>query len=137
VALCTATGALPFTSHERYVTVAILATALGIQNSTVRHFGVPDLTTTVLSLTLTGLAADSALVGGSGSRPVRRLGSILAMLGGAAAGAELLQVTVSGVIAIAAAVAGGVAVVFARWGTARGATASGGPASGGPAPPVS
>ena len=54
--------------------------AMGIQNGTVRHFGVPDLTTTVISLTLTGFVAESALVGGTGARPVRRLGSIVAGL---------------------------------------------------------
>jgi hypothetical protein len=53
-----------------------LAAALGIQNSTVRHLGAPDLTTTVLTLTLTGLIADSALAGGPGAKPHRRLGSV-------------------------------------------------------------
>jgi uncharacterized membrane protein YoaK (UPF0700 family) len=38
----------------RYVTVVLLATAMGIQNATARHLAVPDLTTTVLTLTLTG-----------------------------------------------------------------------------------
>ena len=33
---------------------------MGIQNATARRLAVPDLTTTVLTLTLTGLAADSA-----------------------------------------------------------------------------
>jgi uncharacterized membrane protein YoaK (UPF0700 family) len=111
-AVLTATGVLPFVGHGNYATIVVLAVALGLQNSTVRHFGVPDLTTTVLSLTLTGFASDSTLVGGSGSRPGRRLGSIAAMLGGAAAGALLLQVSTSGVIAAAAALATGVAVTF-------------------------
>jgi uncharacterized membrane protein YoaK (UPF0700 family) len=110
--ILTASGVLPFSGHGDYATVVVLATALGLQNSTVRHFGVPDLTTTVLSLTLTGLAADSALAGGSGSKPHRRLGSIAAMLSGAAIGAGLLQVSPSGVIGIAAALSAVVAVVF-------------------------
>jgi uncharacterized membrane protein YoaK (UPF0700 family) len=112
VAVLTATGVLPFSGHGDYATIVGLALALGVQNSTVRHFGVPDLTTTVLSLTLTGFAADSTLVGGTGSRPHRRLGSIAAMLAGAAAGALLLQVSTSGVLAVAAALATVVAVVF-------------------------
>lgn len=70
------------------------------------------MTTTVLSLTLTGLAADSALVGGAGSRPHRRLGSVAAMLAGALIGAGLLQVSPSAVIGLAAALATAVAVVF-------------------------
>jgi uncharacterized membrane protein YoaK (UPF0700 family) len=112
VAALTAAGVLPFTGHGNYATIVILAVALGLQNSTVRHFAVPDLTTTVLSLTLTGLAADSTLVGGAGSRPHRRLGSVAAMLGGAAGGALLLQASPSAAIGLAAALAGAVAVVF-------------------------
>jgi uncharacterized membrane protein YoaK (UPF0700 family) len=112
VAVLSGTGVLPFKGHGDFVTVVVLALALGIQNSTVRHFGVPDLTTTVLSLTLTGLAADSILAKGGGSRPHRRLGSIAAMMGGAAIGAGFLQVSPSGVIGLAAALAIGVAIVF-------------------------
>ena len=48
---------------RRYVVIALLAAALGLQNATVRRLAVPDLTTTVLTLTLTGLAADSWLAG--------------------------------------------------------------------------
>jgi uncharacterized membrane protein YoaK (UPF0700 family) len=112
VAILTAVGVLPFSGRGDYATVVVLAVALGVQNSTVRHFAVPDMTTTVLSLTLTGLAADSALVGGAGSRPHRRLGSVAAMLAGALIGAGLLQVSPSGVIGLGAALATAVAVVF-------------------------
>jgi hypothetical protein len=122
VAVLTALGVLPFAGHGDYATIVVLATALGIQNSTVRHFGVPDLTTTVLSLTITGFAADSPLVGGTGSRPLRRLGSVGAMLAGAAAGAALLQVSPSGVLAIAAALAAAVAATFIIGRPAEGST---------------
>jgi uncharacterized membrane protein YoaK (UPF0700 family) len=113
VAMLAGTGVLPLSGRGDFATIVGLAVALGLQNSTVRHFAVPDLTTTVLSLTLTGLAADSALVGGSGSRPHRRLGSVAAMLAGAAIGAGLLQLSPSGAIGLAAALAGAVAVAFA------------------------
>jgi uncharacterized membrane protein YoaK (UPF0700 family) len=117
VAVLTATSALPFAGNGRLATIAILGAALGLQNSTVRHLGAPDLTTTVLTLTLTGLAADSALAGGAGAKPHRRLGSVAAMLAGAAAGAGLLQWSPTAVIAIAAAlvatVAGAVMVLAA------------------------
>jgi len=113
VTILTATGAFPFSGRGNLATIVVLAVALGIQNSTVRHFAVPDLTTTVHSLTLTGWAADSTLVGGAGSRPHRRLGSVAAMLAGATIGAGLLQVSPSGVIGMAAALAAGVALVFA------------------------
>src|SRR5438128_1110168 len=35
--------------------IALLALAMGVRNATVRRVGVPDLTTTVLTMTLTGL----------------------------------------------------------------------------------
>jgi uncharacterized membrane protein YoaK (UPF0700 family) len=112
VAVLTGTSVLPFTGAGRFATIAILAAALGVQNSTVRHLGAPDLTTTVLTLTLTGLAADSALAGGAGAKPHRRLGSVAAMLAGAAAGAGILQWSPVAVIAIAAALAAAVAGAF-------------------------
>ncbi len=121
VAVLTATSALPFAGNGRLATIAILGAALGLQNSTVRHLGAPDLTTTVLTLTLTGLAADSALAGGSGAKPARRLGSVAAMLGGAAAGAGILQWSPTAVIAIAAVLVAAVAsaVMILRAGSAQ------------------
>ncbi len=112
VAVLTGTGMLPYAGDGRFATIAVLAAALGIQNSTVRHLGAPDLTTTVLTLTLTGLAADSTLAGGPGAKPHRRLGSVAAMLAGAAAGAGLLQWSPTAVIAIAAILIAAVSVTF-------------------------
>jgi uncharacterized membrane protein YoaK (UPF0700 family) len=109
VAVLAGSSVLPFAGNGRLATIAILAAALGLQNSTVRHLGAPDLTTTVLTLTLTGLAADSALAGGSGAKPHRRLGSVAAMLGGAAAGAGILQWSPTAVIAVAAVLVAAVA----------------------------
>ena len=113
VAVLTATGALPFTGGGRYVTIAVLAIALGGQNSTVRHLGAADLTTTVLTRTLTGLVADSVLGGGSGGAGThRRMASIAAMLAGAGIGAVVLQWSSSAVIAGAAVLVAGVAAAF-------------------------
>ncbi|MEV0278933.1 YoaK family protein [Streptomyces sp. NPDC050610] len=72
---------------RRYAVVAVLAVAMGIRNSTVRRMAVPDMTTTVLTMTLTGLAADSSLAGGTDPRAARRVGSVLGMALGAFAGA--------------------------------------------------
>jgi hypothetical protein len=113
VTILTATGAFPFSGRGDLATIVVQAVALGIHNSTVRHLAVPDLTTTVQSLTLTGLAADSTLVGGAGSRLDRRLGSVAAMLASATIGAGLLQVSPSSVIGLAAALAAGVVFIFA------------------------
>ncbi|MCX4781688.1 YoaK family protein [Streptomyces sp. NBC_01264] len=77
----------------RYTLIVLLGVAMGLQNAVVRRLGIPDLTTTVLTLTLTGLAADSGAAGGTGPRPGRRLLSVLAMLSGALAGALLLLTT--------------------------------------------
>jgi uncharacterized membrane protein YoaK (UPF0700 family) len=75
---------------SRYALTALLALAMGVQNATARRLAVADLTTTVLTLTLTGIAADSWLGGGSGARTARRVLAVLAMLLGAILGALLL-----------------------------------------------
>ena len=62
----------------------------GVQNAAARKLAVPDLTTTVLTMTLTGVAADSALAGGPGSRIGRRALSVAAMLLGALIGGALV-----------------------------------------------
>jgi len=73
------------------IVIALLAFAMGVRNATVRRLGVPDLTTTVLTMTLTGLAAESPAAGGSGKGTVRRVAAVVAMLTGALAGALLLN----------------------------------------------
>ncbi|GAB2908414.1 DUF1275 family protein [Streptomyces heilongjiangensis] len=75
----------------RHTLIVLLGLAMGLQNAVVRRLGVPDLTTTVLTLTLTGLAADSTPGGGPAPRPGRRILSVLAMFLGALAGALLLR----------------------------------------------
>jgi uncharacterized membrane protein YoaK (UPF0700 family) len=80
----------PVAQGPRYGLIVLLALALGVQNATARRLAVPDLTTTVLTLTLTGIAADSSLAGGAGGRPARRLIAVGAMLAGALIGAVLV-----------------------------------------------
>ncbi|MFE7593369.1 YoaK family protein [Kitasatospora sp. NPDC057512] len=67
-----------------------LGLGMGLQNAVARRIAVPDLTTTVLTLTLTGLASDSPPAGGTAPRPGRRILSALAMLLGGLAGAVLV-----------------------------------------------
>jgi uncharacterized membrane protein YoaK (UPF0700 family) len=83
------TAATVATGWGRYTTIGLLAFAMGIRNAVIRRLSIPDMTTTVLTMTLTGLAADSALAGGTSARAVRRAGSVVAMLLGAIAGAAL------------------------------------------------
>jgi uncharacterized membrane protein YoaK (UPF0700 family) len=78
------------TDLVQYALILLLASAMGLQNAVARRLGVPDLTTTVLTLTLTGLAADSALAGGKSPSPRRRLLGTAAMFLGAAVGAFLI-----------------------------------------------
>jgi uncharacterized membrane protein YoaK (UPF0700 family) len=83
----TALSPSPMPAGLRYALIVALALAMGAQNATARKLAVPDLTTTVLTLTITGLAADSPLAGATGARAARRLISVLAMFLGALAGA--------------------------------------------------
>ena len=90
------------TSLGQYTLIVLLALAMGLQNAAARRLGVPDLTTTVLTLTLTGLAADSTLAGGKNPHPGRRLAATGTMFLGAAIGAFLLfKFGVSAVLALA------------------------------------
>lgn len=82
-------GQAPGTSA--YAIIALTGLAMGFRNATIRQLKVPDLTTTVLTLTLTGLAADSALAGGANPNWARRVGAVLAILIGAAGGAWLVS----------------------------------------------
>jgi uncharacterized membrane protein YoaK (UPF0700 family) len=85
--LLAAVAGSPLPAGFRYALIVVLAASMGVQNATARRLAVPDLTTTVLTLTITGVAADSGLVGGSGAKAGRRLVSVAAMLVGALVGA--------------------------------------------------
>jgi uncharacterized membrane protein YoaK (UPF0700 family) len=100
---------------RRYVVIGLLAAALGLQNATVRRLAVPDVTTTVLTLTLTGLAADSWLAGGRSPRVGRRVAAVGLMAAGALVGALLLRVDVA-LPLLAAAVLVALAAVGLRFG---------------------
>jgi uncharacterized membrane protein YoaK (UPF0700 family) len=82
--------------------IALLAFGMGVRNATVKRAKVADLTTTVLTMTLTGLAADSPLGGGIGENSSRRTAAVVAMLIGAIAGALLLKVHLAAVLGLAA-----------------------------------
>jgi uncharacterized membrane protein YoaK (UPF0700 family) len=84
---------LPPLGMTTYLLLALLGLTMGLQNALARSFSVPDLTTTVLTMTLTGLAADSRWGGGTQPRTWRRIASVLAMFVGAAAGASLLRLS--------------------------------------------
>ena len=73
-----------------FAIITLTAIAMGFRNATIRQLKVPDLTTTVLTLTVTGIAADSSLAGGGNPNLLRRIGAIIAIFLGAAAGAMMV-----------------------------------------------
>ncbi|MFD5464681.1 YoaK family protein [Kitasatospora sp. NPDC127059] len=78
----------------RYTLIGLLALAMGGQNAVVRSLKVPDLTTTVLTMTITALAADRT--------GPRRVASAGWMFAGALLGAALvLHATVTVALALA------------------------------------
>jgi uncharacterized membrane protein YoaK (UPF0700 family) len=81
----------PVLAGYRYALIVGLGAAMGIQNAAARKIAVPDLTTTVLTLTITGIAADSTLAGGPGSKAGGRLIAVATMLAGALIGAVLVR----------------------------------------------
>jgi uncharacterized membrane protein YoaK (UPF0700 family) len=97
-----------------YAVIASTAAAMGMQNAIARKLGVPDLTTTVLTLTITGLAADSRLAGGASPRWQRRVAAIVAMAAGAAAGARMVMRSISFPLAISSLITAGCAIAHVR-----------------------
>jgi uncharacterized membrane protein YoaK (UPF0700 family) len=90
----------PFAATPQNLIAVIAAIALGIQNASARELAVPDATTTVLTMTLTGFAAD--LRNRNGRVLLRRLLAVAAMLLGALVGAVLvLQVGAGAGLALA------------------------------------
>ena len=96
------------------VVIALLALGMGVRNATVRRIGAPDLTTTVLTMTLTGLAADSPPAGGDGAGSMRRVAAVVAMLCGAVAGALLLKTSLALPLAAAAGLALATWILYAQ-----------------------
>ena len=80
----------PVPAGYSYGLIIVLGITMGVQNATARKLAVPDLTTTVLTLTIVGIGADSRLAGGSGSKAGRRLIAVAAMFVGALIGSLLI-----------------------------------------------
>jgi uncharacterized membrane protein YoaK (UPF0700 family) len=86
------------------VLIVLLALAMGLQTAVARSIGIPGLTTTVLTSTLTGIAADAKLAGGPGFALDRRALAVASMFLGALAG-TLLALRVALVVPLALALA--------------------------------
>jgi uncharacterized membrane protein YoaK (UPF0700 family) len=84
----------------------LLGAAMGVQAATARFIAVKDVTTVVVTSTITGLAADSRFGSGvgSGGHSVRRASAVVLILAGAAVGALLLRWHLGAGLVLAAAV---------------------------------
>jgi uncharacterized membrane protein YoaK (UPF0700 family) len=80
---------------QPFALIALMALAMGTRNAAVRKLAIPDLTTTVLTLTITGIAADSSIANGNNPRLARRVESVVALFLGAALGAVIIQYSIS------------------------------------------
>jgi uncharacterized membrane protein YoaK (UPF0700 family) len=89
-AVALATGVAHVHDMSRLVVVALLAIGMGLQNALARRLNVPDLTTTVVTRTLTSLAAESRVGGDRSPGAGRRVMAVTTMLAGALAGAVLV-----------------------------------------------
>lgn len=101
---------------EIYGSIATSASALamGIQAATARVIGVADVTTVVVTSTITGLAADSRLAGGTGKNQGRRVLAIGLILVGAGFGALTLLWHISAGLLLSALITLVVVLVGAR-----------------------
>lgn len=94
---------MSLSSPSLYVVIALTAFGMGVRNGTIRKLGVPELTTTVLTLTVAALASESFLAGGTNPRWFRRVASILMMFAGAGVGVLLLRYSLTRLLAVAGA----------------------------------
>ena len=93
---------------------AVIAMHMGSQALIARHLGVRDMTTVVITSTMTSLAGES-LVGKQRPRLLnRRLGAVLAMFAGAAIGVLLLQIHLSVPVGLGIAITAAVTVLGSR-----------------------
>lgn len=89
----------------------VMGIAMGGQAAAARHVAVKDVTTVVVTSTITGLAADSFFGNGAGAQLGRRGSAVLLILLGAAAGALLLRWHAGAGVLVAALVTAAVAVL--------------------------
>jgi uncharacterized membrane protein YoaK (UPF0700 family) len=101
-------------SLQPFALIALTALAMGTRNAAVRKLAIPDLTTTVLTLTITGIGADSSLANGNNPRLARRVASVAAMFLGAALGAVVIHYSISAALWLATAISAVCSVVLFR-----------------------
>lgn len=112
LAVLAGTGALRYHDDTKLVMIGILAVTFGLQHSSARQFGIPELSTTVLTSTIVSLGLDSRLAGGHGQREKLRIAVVFTMCAGALLGATMSRFAVAPVFAITAAVVASSLLIF-------------------------
>lgn len=105
-------GSATTLGHMAMVTT-VAAVVMGSQAATARHVGVRDVTTVVVTSTITSLAADSWFGTGTRDGGPRRVTTVALILSGAACGALVLRVDAAAGFLLAGAAIAGTAVVGA------------------------
>ena len=86
-----------------YLVIVLTGLAMGLRNATIRRLGEREVNTTVLTMTLTSIGADSVFAGGANLGVLRRVGFVMSVLAGAAAGALLLRYSATLTLGVAGA----------------------------------
>lgn len=86
-----------------YLVIVLTGLAMGMRNATIRRLGEREVNTTVLTMTLTGIGADSVFAGGTNEGVPRRVGFVTSVIAGAAAGALLLRYSAALTLGVAGA----------------------------------
>jgi uncharacterized membrane protein YoaK (UPF0700 family) len=91
------------TSSVVYIVIVLTGLAMGMRNATIRRLGEREVNTTVLTITLAGIAADSVFAGDRGQGVLRRVGFVGSVLAGAVSGALLLRYSAALTLGVAGA----------------------------------
>jgi uncharacterized membrane protein YoaK (UPF0700 family) len=106
----------------RYLTLTLLSLSMGVQFSATKYLNVTDLTLAALTGVIHGLLQDSRLARGHPQRSGRRVGAIVAIASGAAAGGAIATWHIAAALGCAAGLVGITALVAALTLRERGST---------------
>lgn len=123
LAILAGAGVLRYQGDSKLIMIGLLAVTFGLQHSSARQFGIPELSTTVLTSTIVSLGLDSRLAGGTGERHRLRIGVVTTMCAGAFLGATMSRYVIAPVFVVAAAVIAASLLIF-RWGPSPTKTAA-------------
>jgi uncharacterized membrane protein YoaK (UPF0700 family) len=85
-----------------YAVIALLSSAMGLRSATIRRLSAPEVSTTVLTSTITSLATDAGTLASAPGRHAWQVSTVAARLLGAVAGALLLPISLMLPIALVA-----------------------------------